>query len=190
MSSFSWAAVSAVFLLLACVPVMTTAKEASQGDFYRVPLASGEVDGYWWGVGASGQKGKSLKKVCQSVAVVPVVEPGEDVETHQSKLCGALPTPADSISMSVVLGSSDDATTLLATIYRPIVHRVVFTLGTGEQTSHRTRTVNAAKRAKEDIHLFRYLAVTFKGGNCIRRVTTYDRQGSVIEREKAEPGCG
>lgn len=165
--------------------------EAQRTDaWYRVLLEKGEVNGYRWAVGASGPRDEPLKQMCELVSEVAPFDPDlEYAEGGEMKLCGELLSPAESISVGLDLGSSESSTTLRATIYRPIVRKVVFVRGTGDRKVYRTKAPRIAGRKAKGIPRFRYLAALFDEESCIQRIITYDPSGAVIKNEKAEPGC-
>lgn len=186
-----WIAATAIALgFVGVLPALTEAGSAAANGWYRAPLEHGEIHGYHWGVRATGPKDEPLRRICEVIGRVAPFDPDLGYgEADETKSCGKLLKPTDSVSMSVTLGSSESMTTLLATIYRPIVRKVVLVLGTGEERVYRTAAVNVAGRASKGIPLFRYLVAFFDQGSCIRRIVTHDGQGGVINNEKAEPGC-
>ena len=170
------------------ISALTSVEADSEGreGWYHALVESGKTDGYDWGVNIKGPKHMPLKRVCEvAVRIAPYNPEIGYVESDETSLCGDLLRPSDSVSIAMPLGNSETGmTTLLATVYRPIVREVAFVLSTGERQVYRPSPVNVPRRAARGIPMFRYLVALLDGESCIRRVTTLDGKGSVIDDEK------
>jgi hypothetical protein len=170
-------------------PTMSAA--GSKPHWYRAQLQQGETNGYNWGVRATGPKNEPLKRICEKIGKVAPYDPEVGyVEASETTSCGRVVGPADSVSMSVALGSADsEMATLMATLYHPAVKEVTYVLDSGEQKVYRAKAVKVRNRVARGIPMFRYLVAIFDEGTCFRRIITYDAQGTVLKSEKAEPHC-
>jgi hypothetical protein len=184
-----WLAVAAVAVGSAGMLDPAGAAGWQSGGWYQAVLEAGETEGWRWAVGAKGRKHEPLQEICLVVGVIEPLEPGSpEVRAGELSSCGHLRRPTDSVSSTTRL-DSEALTALHATLYRPIVSRVIFVLGTGERRVYRTAAVKVARRVARGIPVFRYLVVPFDGETCIRRIVTHDSRGAVIKNEIAEPGC-
>jgi hypothetical protein len=112
----------------------------SGGPWYRVALEQGEWQGYHWAVGAAGPRHEPLGEICALISVIePFQEGSPYVEASDAKVCGSLPDATVSNVLGETLGSGASKQTLVAALYRPIVHKVTFILGTGERKVYRSR---------------------------------------------------
>lgn len=171
--------------------VLAEADGSARGGWYRVALEHGETNGYHWGVRATGPKSKPAGRICTVVGKVAPLDPELGyVEASETQSCGRLSAPTDSVSTIATLGSSEvEATMLWATVYPPIVRKIVFVLGAGERKVSRTIAADGAGKAGTGVPLFRYVVALFEGESCIRRIVALDGHGDLIENERAEPGC-
>ena len=181
-------------LVVACVFGLSSETQANAtpgSKWYRTPLAHGEEEGFLWGFSASGPTNRSLKKICSTIAEISPREPGVDyVESSETTGCGELLRATDSMSIKVLLGSTEaEAKTLLGTLYPPDVRRVTYVLSSGEERSYRAKGVKVANRVAKGIPYFRYVAALFDSGSCIKRTVTYNAKGRVIKKEAAEVTC-
>jgi hypothetical protein len=153
--------------------------------WYSVPLESGETSGgYRWGVGAKGPKGKPLGEICTQVGMVEPPQPDKPyVEGTDGTSCGQLRSPKEALVDATGFGEGASRVTVLAAIYRPIVRRVVFVFDSGEHRVYLPRVPQTSNRASRGIPVFRYIADTFEGEWCARRITTFDGSGAVISNQ-------
>jgi hypothetical protein len=159
------------------------------GDhWYKVTLEEGETQGFSWVVGAKGRTHEPLREICALAAIIAPPEPNVPYgEGSNVSVCGSAMKPAESVSANAKLGST--GTSLLTTIYRPVVRKVVFLLSTGKRKVFRPKKPRLANREERGIPAFRYLVASFDGGACVRSVTTFDGRGRVISKE-GEPCAG
>jgi hypothetical protein len=173
--------------------VVLAASENANGDggtrWYQVGLATGEVEGYQWAVGAKGMKHEPLAEIC---ALASLTEPPNDgvdfVEGTDATICGKLMTPMESVVASPAFGSGESRLVILAAIYRPIVRRVTFFLNTGGRRVFQTRLAKVPNRRAKGIPRFRYLVAPFKGETCVRKISTFDGNGNLVHDE-LRPSC-
>lgn len=185
---FLWTATLAAVGLLGALSANAMGGSSS-GRWYRAALEQGETREFRWAVGVKGPKHEPLREICGQVGMI---EPPQDdspyVEGRDATDCGSLVRATASVAPSVAFGSGPSRLTVLATLYRPIVRKVTFTLSTGERRVYRPRVPEIPNRLKRGIPLFRYLVASFDGETCIRRITTFDGNGRVVWNE-ARPPC-
>jgi hypothetical protein len=166
------------------------ASSAAPPGWYRVSLARGEINGYIWGAGAKVPRDQPLGRICLSALTVAPPEPGEeDVEASETSLCGRLTQPSESVSVIVHFAAPEGATSLMATVFRPAVQKVVLELVGGGQEVLRTALRKTKRQRDMGVPRFRYLVHQLDPGVCVKRIATYDHAGALIARENAEPGC-
>lgn len=160
-----------------------------RGSWSRVFLDKGKIQDYGWAVGARLPKDKALGQICEtSTHFLPRPE-FDEVEVDESTLCGKLTKPGDSVSISTIFKSEESDTTLLATLYRPVVRKIVFVLSNGEQRIYPARVPKIPNHAARGIPMFRYIVGVFNQEECLRKTITYNGQNKVIKEEKAEASC-
>jgi hypothetical protein len=125
--------------------------------------------------------------------MVSVLEPFEEgapfIEGSDSKVCGAMPDARISMALGETLVSDASNLSLNVILYRPIVRKVVFVLGTGERRIYMPRVPKVPNRSKRGIPVFRYVVASFEDEACVRRITTFDPRSGVIRSERAEGWC-
>lgn len=125
--------------------------------------------------------------------MVSVLEPFEEgapfIEGSDAKVCGAMPDASVSMSLGDTLVSGASKLSLNVVLYRPIVRKVAFILGTGERRIYMPRVPEIPNRSQRGIPVFRYVVASLEGEACVRRVATFDRRGGVIRSERAKGWC-
>jgi hypothetical protein len=157
-------------------------------QWFQAKLASGEINGYRWSVGAKGRMHEPLSQICTQISIV---EPPRDdvpyVEGSDATDCGRLNLPTDAVSSTDSLGAGESGVTVLETIYRPLVRKVTIVFATGKRKVYRTRVPQLSNRADRGIPMFRYIAVSFNGEDCIGRVIAFDGRGRVVSNQTRPP---
>jgi hypothetical protein len=173
------------FAYLAGAPISADADRVGKERWYSVPLESGETSGgYLWGVGAKGPKDKPMGEICTQVGMIEPPQPDKSyVESSGGSLCGHLRSPKEALIDATGFGEGASRVTVLEAIYRPAVRRVVIVLDSGERRVYLPRVPKLSNRASRGIPVFRYIADTFEGEGCARRVTTFDGSGAVISNQ-------
>lgn len=173
------------FAYLAGTPNAVDASRAKKERWYSVPLESGKTsDGYRWGVGAKGPKGEPWGEICTQVGMTEPPQPDKPfVESRDGSLCGDLRSPKEALIDASGFGEGASRVTVFAAIYRPIVRRVVFVFDSGERRMYLPRVPQISSRDSRGIPVFRYIADTFEGEQCARRITTFDGSGEVISNQ-------
>jgi len=180
----------ATFVLLAPQGSGGSSAPASSGPWYRLALEQGEWQGYSWSVGASGPRHEPLREICALTSVLESFREGAPfIEGGDSQACGALPDATVSMALGETLVSGASTLSLNVVLYRPIVRKVAFILGTGERRIYMPRVPEIPNRSQRGIPVFRYVVASFEGEACVRRITTFDRRGGVIRSERAEGWC-
>jgi hypothetical protein len=163
---------------------------ATSSDWYRMSLAQGEIEGYLWSAAARVPRYQPLGRVCLSALTVIPPAPGqEDVEASETSICGRLEQPSESVSLIARFGASEGTASVLATVFRPAVRKVVLELVGGGQKVLRTAPRKTKRQGDIGVPQFRYIAHRIDSGVCAKRIATYDYSGALIARENAEPGC-
>ncbi len=166
----------------------TKADGSGAGTWYRAALEQGETRGYHWSVGVKGPKHEPLREICAQVSMIePPQSDSPYVEETNSTDCGSLLRATDLVGGSAAFGSGPSKLTVVANLYRPIVHKVTFILEQGERKVFFPRTPKIPNRLRRGIPLFRYFAASFDGENCIRRVTTFNKRGKVVGNDVSPP---
>jgi len=160
-----------------------------RGSWSRVFLKKGKIRDYGWAVGARLPKDKPLGQICETSAHFLPRPEFDEVEVDESTLCGKLKKPGDSVSISTIFKSEKSDTTLLATLYRPVVRKIVFVLSNGEQRSYPARVPKIPNHSARGIPMFRYIVGVFNEEECLRKTITYDAQNKVIKQEQSEAPC-
>lgn len=151
----------------------------------RVVLEQGEAQSYRWSVGAKAPAFEPLDQICAQVGIVSPPQPDVPyAEGNDVSICGRLRKSSDSVVSSTKLGSGETRVTLFVALYRPAVRKVTFILGTGERKVYRPAVAMDTAGPAKGMPVFRYLVASFEGETCIRRVTTSDLSGDVIDDEK------
>jgi hypothetical protein len=176
------------------VLVSQAAAGAGKVRWFQATLEQGETNGYRWAVGVKGPKDQSLGSVC---AQLSMVEPPQNdvpyVEGGSSTVCGRLKRPNDSVSGTESLGLGESRVTVLEVVYRPVVRKVTLVLATDAREVFYPRIPEIPHRAARGIPIFRYFVAPFEGETCIRRIATFDGDGSVVSNEvrpPCPPGAG
>lgn len=161
------------------------------GGWFSAKLGFGKKRDNYWGVRATGARHQAMGQICGIVVKIPPPDPNVPYfESDETKACGRLATPSDSVSIGVLLRSpGSGVTALLASVYHPVVREVTFVLRSGERKVYRAVTPKIAKRAAKGIPAFRYLIAFIDEGACIDQIITADRSGEVIRGESGEPAC-
>lgn len=155
---------------------------AGAGRWYEINLEAGEVDGYGWAAGAKGPKREPLDEICATVSVVEPLRPDAPyAEGSDSVVCGSLSRPMDWVAAESGFGSGDSSLMVLTVLYRPVVRKATFLLGTGERRVFSPRMAKVRNRQARGIPGFRYVVAPFRGETCIRKVTLFDRKGVIID---------
>lgn len=181
---------AAAILLCALAAVLpsTSLGTGGQSHWYHVTVAHGKnTEGYKWSVGAKGRKGHALDEIC---ATLSMVEPPRSevpyVEGTDSTDCGSVRRPSESVSSSVSMGEGESLIKVVEVLYRPVVRKVSVFLKSGEEKILRLKRPGIANRAKKGIPMFRFFVLSLEDGACIRRLVSYDGQGTLIKSEKTE----
>lgn len=189
-SFFFWTICGVAALCFLGAVITNDSLATDRGDTWStVFLKRGKVQDYKWAISARLPKNKPLGPMCETSARFLPRPELEEVEVNESTLCGKLNTPSDSVSISTIFKSEESETTLLATLYRPVVRKVVFVLSNGEQRSYPARVPQIPNHAARGIPMFRYLVGVFSEEECLRKTITYDAHNKVIKQEHSEASC-
>lgn len=173
------------FSYLGGAPLSADADTSKKARWYSVSLAHGETSGgYRWGVGAKGPKHEPLKEICAMAGMIEPPEPDKPyVEGTDGALCGEIRSPKESMMETAGFGTGESSVTAFVAIYRPAVRKVTFVFDSGERRVYLPQVPQLPNRDERGIPVFRFIADTFEGEPCARRVTTFDGRGGVISHE-------
>lgn len=173
------------FMCFGGTPSPVDAESGKKVRWYSVGLESGETSGgYRWAVGAKGPRREPLREICALAGMIEPLQPDKSyVEGQDGSTCGDLRSRGESITEAVSFGSGESRVTAFVGIYRPAVRKVTFVLDSGERKEYLPRVPQVPNRTERGIPVFRFIADTFEGEPCVRRVITFDRGGSAISHQ-------
>lgn len=174
---------SVLVVSIGLTTALLSSNASGSGDrWYQVGLTKGETSGgYRWAVGAKGRKDEALKEICTSASMVePLQDDLQIAEGEDATDCGSLRHPTDSVSSTVSFETGTRRVSVLVIAYRPIIRKVTFVLATGERKVYRPLTPHIPERVDQGIPVFRYMAASFEGETCVRRIITFDGRGEVV----------
>lgn len=181
--------VVALVSALLVVPSAEAGRTSDGERWYRAVVERGETHGYSWWTGVKGLKHEPLKEIC---ALASMAEPPRDddpfIEREDAAECGSLRRATESVVVTLSAESGTERVLVLEALYRPTVRKVVFALDTGERRIYRPLLSQIPRLGRRGIPRFRYISTSFEGEICIRRVSTYDGEGSIVAKE-ARPPC-
>jgi hypothetical protein len=176
--------VVALAFLALCWVAAQAAAGSSQGRWFQIGLATGEINGYGWSTGAKGPKHQPLGRICTEISMAEPPRNGVS-EGRDATDCGELKMGSDSVITTESLGPKKSGATVVEAIYRPLIRKITIVFTSGKRSILATQSPKLKGNA---VPMFRYVAASFSSSSCVKRIIAFDGKGRAVSSQ-ASPPC-